>query len=80
MAGKNETIENLRLEPADNGFKLCWTECSKNVDGGQYGNRNYEPHEEVYKDDEEATAIGRFKDLKNKMKKDLAEEEKSERD
>lgn len=77
MATSNETIESLRIEPADNGFKVCWTECVKRAGAGHYDNRSYEYHEEVFKDDEEAQAIGRFKDLNAQRRKGepLEEEE-----
>jgi len=68
------TVEDLRLTPADNGFKVCWGEYKKMAGGGQFGNREYESHEEVFKDNEESQAIGRFKDLKALMKKEQAEE------
>lgn len=73
--GTTNTIEDLRLTPADNGFKVCYTEKEeKSASKGTYGNCSYEYHEEVFKDDEEATAISRFKDLKGKMRKQESSE------
>lgn len=60
-------IESLRLEPADNGFVVCWTEVTKS-NGGTFGNCTYNYHEEVFKDDESEKAIGRFKDLRKQMR------------
>lgn len=72
-------IESLRLEPADNGFVVCWTECTKSSTGGTYGNTMYNYHEEVFKDDESEKAIGRFKDLRKQMRGVADSEEVSEK-
>lgn len=63
-------IENLRLEPANNGFVLCWTDITDNSAPGKIGgNPIYKYNEEVYKDNEESQVLGRFKDLKAQMRK-----------
>lgn len=72
-------IENLRLEPADNGFVVCWTECKRSDTGGTFGNSTYDYHEEVFKDDESEKAIGKFKDLRKKMRGIADSEEVSEK-
>jgi len=73
MASK---IESLRLEPADNGFTICWTECIRNETSGTYGNTEYTPHEEVFKDNDAKKAMARFMELRNEMKniKEVKEE------
>lgn len=60
-------IESLRLEPADNGFTICWTECEY-AQQGTYGNAQYTSREEVFKDSESKKAMSRFMELRNKMK------------
>lgn len=75
MASK---IEGLRLEPADNGFTICWTECVRNESAGTYGNTDYTSREEVFKDSESKKAMQRFMELRNEMKGIKSEEEEEE--
>lgn len=60
-------ISCLRLEPADNGFKVMWNECMRNENQGTYGNSSYKNHEILFKDNESKQAMSKFMEMRNKM-------------
>jgi hypothetical protein len=58
-------IQCLRLEPADNGFKVKWTECTKEDNSGTFGNASYKDHELVFKDEESNEAMEKFMEMRD---------------
>lgn len=66
---KKSTIEYLRMEPADNGVIISWTERTPSNSKGTFENSMYKDHKEVYDIDEDneeddiEKAFSKFKEL-----------------
>jgi hypothetical protein len=69
-------LKNLRLEPTDNGMKVCWVcqeKSNPNITFG--GNDIYKPYEMGFKDGEEKEAMACFMEQKAKMREESKEED-----
>lgn len=53
------TIDYLRMEPADNGVVITWTEKTKTPSKGTYDNCSYKDHKLVYDIDESGDDNGK---------------------
>ena len=53
------TIDYLRMEPADNGVVITWTEKTKSPSKGTFDNCQYKDHKLVYDIDEDGDDKGK---------------------
>lgn len=73
------TIDYLRMEPADNGVVITWTEKTKTPSKGTYDNCTYKDHKLVYDIDEEVDggktdidkAFAKFRELWEKSYQEM---------